>query len=179
MTGSAHLWAVGYDDEDRAAQVRNVIVSMTAAENSLRLLDIAVLVQSLDGSLELDGRPFPPGLHARPYGTLGFLAGFALAVPLLSDEAVARTFDSTVSELSHSVGIGETFRREIGSMMRPGTSALLVLDIAQNMSAILSRLRGIGGTILKSNVDIERANLIQSTLAEDGFPVKRPIEEVT
>jgi uncharacterized membrane protein len=84
----------------------------------------------------------------------------------LSEAAVARMFESTLPELSLRVGIDETFKSQIASMMRPGTSALLVLDVAENMSAILSRLRGVGGKILTSNVDIERANLIQSTLAE-------------
>ena len=66
---------------------------------------------------------------------------------------------------SHEVGIDEPFQKEIGSMMRPGTSALLVLDIAHDVNAVLERLRGLGGTILKRDVEIERANLIQATLA--------------
>jgi uncharacterized membrane protein len=33
------------------------------------------------------------------------------------------------------------------------------------MDAILHKIRGLGGTVLKTNVDVERAKLIQSTLA--------------
>jgi len=33
------------------------------------------------------------------------------------------------------------------------------------MDVILYRIRGLGGTVLKTNVDLERARLIQSTLA--------------
>ena len=33
------------------------------------------------------------------------------------------------------------------------------------MDAILHAIRGLGGTVLKTNVDLERAKLIQSTLA--------------
>ena len=33
------------------------------------------------------------------------------------------------------------------------------------MDAILRGIRGMGGTVLKTNVDLERAKLIQSTLA--------------
>jgi uncharacterized membrane protein len=50
-------------------------------------------------------------------------------------------------------------------MMNPGTSALFVLDQEGDMAAILQGIRGLGGTILKTNVDLERAKLIQSTLA--------------
>ena len=168
---SAHLWAVGFDNVNRADQVRKIIVSLADPQRALRLLDIAVLVRSQDSFLLLNGRVFPTGKHVWRHGTLGLLAGFALAVPLLSDEAVARLFDSSGKDPSHDVGIDEPFQLEIGSMMRPGTSALLVLDIADDVNAVVDHLRGLGGTILKTNVDIERAHWIQAVLAEKSFRV--------
>jgi len=51
-------------------------------------------------------------------------------------------------------------------MMKPGTSALFVLDDDGDMEVILHAIRGLGGTVLKTNVDLERAKLIQSTLQE-------------
>jgi uncharacterized membrane protein len=33
------------------------------------------------------------------------------------------------------------------------------------MDVILHKIRGLGGTVLKTNVDVEHAKLIQSTLA--------------
>ncbi len=55
--------------------------------------------------------------------------------------------------------------REVRSLIKPGTSVLFVLDEVGNMDAILRGIRGLGGTVLKTNVDLERARLIQSTLA--------------
>jgi uncharacterized membrane protein len=49
--------------------------------------------------------------------------------------------------------------------MKPGTSALFVLDQEGDMPAILQGIRGLGGTVLRTNVDVKRAKLIQSTLA--------------
>ena len=49
--------------------------------------------------------------------------------------------------------------------MKPGTSALFVLDRVGDMDAILQGIRGLGGTVLKTNVDLKRAQLIQTTLA--------------
>ena len=54
---------------------------------------------------------------------------------------------------------------DVESMMKPGTSALFVLDDEGDMEVILHKIRGLGGTVLKTNVDLERAKLIQSTLA--------------
>ena len=44
-------------------------------------------------------------------------------------------------------------------------NALFVLDDAAAMDVILHKIQGLGGTVLKTNVDLERAKLIQSTLA--------------
>ena len=63
------------------------------------------------------------------------------------------------------VGISEAFIRDVEAMMKPGTSALFVLDDAAAMDVILHKIQGLGGTVLKTNVDLERAKLIQSTLA--------------
>ena len=54
---------------------------------------------------------------------------------------------------------------ELQIKSRPGTSVLFVLDEAGEMDAILHGIRGMGGTVLKTNVDFDRAKLIQSTLA--------------
>jgi uncharacterized membrane protein len=65
---------------------------------------------------------------------------------------------------SHA-GIGDDFIREVEALMKPGTSALFVLDNDGDMDMILQTIRGLGGTVLKTNVDLERARLIQSALA--------------
>ncbi len=45
MTKSANLWAVGYDDMERANQVREEIVSLGWDKQYLILQDIAVVVR--------------------------------------------------------------------------------------------------------------------------------------
>ncbi len=49
--------------------------------------------------------------------------------------------------------------------MKPGTSALFVLDEQRELEAILHGIQGLGGTVIRTNVEPERAKLIQSTLA--------------
>jgi len=41
--------------------------------------------------------------------------------------------------------------------MKSGTSATFVLDCEGDMDVILHAIRGLGGTVLKTNVDVERA----------------------
>ena len=94
----------------------------------------------------------------------GFLAGLALGAPPLTGVAVGAWVRGTGGAAAE-VGIDDAFVREVEALMKPGTSALFVLDQEGDIEAILQGIRGLGGTVLKANVDVERARLIQSTLA--------------
>jgi len=48
-----------------------------------------------------------------------------------------------------------------------------VLDCEGDMEVILHGIRGLGGTVLKTNVDVERARLIQSTLSAPSAPTTK------
>src|SRR6266850_4978662 len=73
-----------------------------------------------------------------------------------------------------AVGIGDDFVREVEGLMQPGTSALFVVDSEGNMEVILHAIQGLGGTVLRTNVDLQRAKLIQSTLAAASADTSKP-----
>jgi uncharacterized membrane protein len=73
--------------------------------------------------------------------------------------------DNVVGSILVGLGIRDDFVRDVERMMKPGTSALFVLDDVGALDVILHRIRGLGGTVLKTNVDMERARLVQATLA--------------
>jgi uncharacterized membrane protein len=164
MTKSGHLWAIGYEAMGRAEQVRDEITRL-GERGCLILLDTAVVVRYPDGSATLDGEPFwvVPKIQG---GTLGsFLASLALGAPPLTGAGVGALLSATGTAASSAFGIGEDFIRHVEGLIKPGTSALFVLDQEGDLEAILQGIRGLGGTVLKTSVDMERAKLIQSTLA--------------
>jgi uncharacterized membrane protein len=163
MIKGAHLWAVAYDDMKRAEQVRAEITRL-GEKHCLILLDAAVVVRHPDGIVTLNGERFASIPYFRGHTFAGFLGGLALGAPPLTASAagaLARAAGGPAAE----VGIDEDFIREVQALMKPGTSALFILDQAGDMPAILRGIRGLGGTVLRTNVDVERARLIQSTLA--------------
>jgi uncharacterized membrane protein len=168
MTTSAHLWAVGYDVVTQADQVRDEIVELGwgagKAGKDLLLEDIAVVARYPDGSFAFDRKPFPGLANILACTGVGFLAGLALAAPLTGATIGALLGSAGTAAATHT-GISEDFIHDVEAMMKPGTSALFVLDEEGNMDVILHKIRGLGGTILKTNVDLERARLIQSALA--------------
>jgi uncharacterized membrane protein len=163
MTKAGHLWAIGYDDMARAEQVRHEIAKL-GDKHCLILLDTAVVVRYPDGSVTLDGEPFVATIDFSGHSFASFFAGLALGAPPLTAAAAGARVRST-GRAAAEVGIDDAFVCEAQSLMKPGTSALFVLDQEGDMEAILQGIRGLGGTVLKANVDVNRARLIQSTLA--------------
>jgi uncharacterized membrane protein len=164
VIGSGHLWAIGYDDMERAHQVRAEITRLGWDAPYLLLSDVAVVVRHPDGSLTLDREPFPAVVNILSCAAVGFIAGLVLAAPL-AGAAVGAALGGAGSAAAAGVGIGDDFVRDVEAMMKPGTSVLFVLDDEGDMDVILHAIRGLGGTVLKTNVDVERAKLIQATLA--------------
>jgi uncharacterized membrane protein len=176
MTTAAHLWAIGYDDMVRADQVRDEIAELGwgagKAGKYLLLEDIAVVVRHADGSFTLDRRPFSDLASVLACTGVGFLAGLALAAPL-TGATIGALFGGADIVATHA-GMSKAFIREVEAMIKPGTSALFVLDEEVDMEVILHKIRGLGGTVLKTNVDPERAKLIQSTLAAASAEETQP-----
>ena len=170
MTTSAHLWAIGYDDVARADEVREVISKLSwntgGVEKYLLLQDIAVVVRHFDGSFTLDRLPLPDATNIAGCTLVGLLAGAVLAAPIAgaSIGALIGSVGTAISALTN--GISENFIREAEELMSPGTSALFVLDHVGDMDVILHTIHGLGGKVIKTNVDAERVKLIQSTLAD-------------
>jgi uncharacterized membrane protein len=159
------LWAVGYDDLERAEQVRAEIGKL-GETHCLILLDTAVVKRYPDGCVTLDGEPLVAAPQLARPTFASFLAGLALGAPPLTGAAVGALVGHTGGAASE-VGIDDDFVREVEALMKPGTSALFVLDREGEMEAILQGISGLGGTVLRTNVDLERAQLIQSTLAAE------------
>ena len=165
MKKSTHLWAVGYDDTERADQVRAEIVHLGWDTSRLLLEDVVVVVRHPDGSFTLNRERFPVAPNILGTSAVGFLAGLVIGVPLVGAAVGAMVGSAASATMVMSTGIANDFVTEVKSLMRPGTSALFVLDREGDMEAILHGIRGLGGTLLKTNVDVERARLVQSTLA--------------
>jgi uncharacterized membrane protein len=171
MNTDAHLWAVAYDDAARADQVREELAKLGwgpgHAAKYLILLDMAVVVRHADGSFTLDRKPFPGITNILACTGVGFLAGLVLAAPL-TGATIGALLGGAGTVAATSAGIRDEFIRDVERLMKPISSALFVLDEAGDMDMILHTLKGMGGTVLVTNVDLERATLIQSTLAAAG-----------
>jgi uncharacterized membrane protein len=148
---------------ERAAQVGDEIATL-GEKHELTLLDIAVAVRYGDGSLTLNGEPLRVVTEVHRGTIARLLACLALGAPPLCGPAVGVMY-TRFGTATKEVDISDEFVREVETLIKPGTSVLFVLDQGGDMDAILHAIRGQGGTVLKTNVDLEHARLIQSTLS--------------
>ncbi len=89
MSKCANLWAVGFDDTERATQFQDEITRLGWEKHFLKLLDVALAVRYPDGSLTLNGEPFPIVTNIVGHTAATFLAGLMLAAPPLTSAAVS------------------------------------------------------------------------------------------
>jgi uncharacterized membrane protein len=175
---NAHFWAIAYDDPGQAERTRAKVTELAGAGQYLLLLDLAILSRAGNGSYTLNREAFPLTSNILAGGTLGFLTGLALAAPV-TGAAIGALLGTAASTVANAVGIEDAFIQDVERLMKPGTSALLVLDDQGDMEVILHGIRGLGGTVLKTNVDLERAKLIQATLRADPVQSSAPDKSAT
>jgi uncharacterized membrane protein len=171
MTEEAHLWVVGFDNTIRAEEVRKEIAQLAGPQEYLQLLDLAVVVRWNDGSLTCEREAFPRIENIAGSSMIGLLVGLVVGAPLVG-ATIGGVVGSAAAAVVSKVGIDDAFIGEVGNMIGPGTSALFVLDNVGDLEVILNRIRGLGGTILKTNVDLEQAKVIQSALSSKGGVVR-------
>src|SRR4029434_7715376 len=146
MTKSEHLWAIGYDDLGRAEQVRDEIIRLGWDTHYLILLDIAVVVRHPDGSFTFNREPVPAVANILGSTVVGFLAGLVLLAPMTGATVGALVGGAGTAASLAAVGIEDDFVREVEGLMKPGTSAVFVLDSEGDMDVILhARYRGWAG----------------------------------
>jgi uncharacterized membrane protein len=162
MKAAGNLWAVAYNDTDRAEQLRAELRSLEEGQ-FLLVEDMAVVVRAPDGSFRIDREPLPVAGNMLACSLVGFLAGLVVLAPV-AGAAIGALVGGAGSVIAR-VGIADDFIREVTGLMQPGTSTLFLLDAGADMDVVCPRIRGLGGTVVKTNVDAQRAKEIQAALA--------------
>jgi uncharacterized membrane protein len=144
---TGHLWAIGYDDTERAGQVRDEIIRLGWNRSDLIIEGIAVVVRHPDATYTIH-RGLNPGVaFYLGAGLVGFLTGLVLGMPV-AGAAIGAFQAGAAAVLADSVKIDGDFIREAQGLMKPNTSAVFVLDEVGDMDRILPAIRAFGGTIL-------------------------------
>jgi len=161
---TAHLWAIAYEDLSQARRARDVLKELAGPESYLFLLDTLIVVRDADGSHSVDREPQHTAKDIAMAGVLGALVGWVLSAPALG-AAVGTILVGAASAAAHAALIDKKFVEEVKALMKPSTTALFVLDDVGDMEVVIHQIRGLGGAVLKTNVDLEQLRLVQTALS--------------
>lgn len=163
--GDLNLWALGYEDPSRAKEVRAEILRFENL-HGLHVLDAIVVTRQSDGSFTLEREEqCSTAAGVLGFGVLGFIIGLVVLEPL-AGAAIGASLGSLVVASAKQLGIDDNFVNEVKDLIKPATSALFLLTKTTNPEAVLYRIRGLGGTVLKTNVHSELAETVQQALNE-------------
>jgi uncharacterized membrane protein len=176
------LWAIGYDAVGRADKVWHELAKLEA-EGLLRIKDLAVAARKPDGAFEVRHEVRASADAIAGGGVVGFLVGLMLLEPLLGPAGVlaallgplAGTVLGSAAGALVAAGVSDDFIRQVEGVMKPGSSALFLLASTDDLDRLLPRLHGLGGKVLRSSVDVNKARELQAALnaAADAPPGDR------
>lgn len=179
----AELLVVGFPGIHRASEVLDQVRKLDDSYE-IHLRDAVAIYRTNDGQLRLDQSVLPTSEEEAGWaGLLGGLLGGLLVAPFTAGASAAAavaavgagavTLGATgaiigsedAADWKRAYGISEEFTREVGGMVQPGQSAVIVLARAKNQDQVIERFRGYGGKVLRTTLSADSAKKLQATLA--------------
>jgi len=157
------LVVIGFDDENKAFELRAALAKMQK-EYLIKMDDVVVVTKNEKGKAKLHQAVNLTAAGAAGGGFWGLLIGMIFLNPLLG-AAVGAGAGAISGKLS-DIGINDKFMKELGETMQPGNSALFVLVRKATPDKVLERLKGFGGTVLKTSLTADKEEELRAALEE-------------
>jgi uncharacterized membrane protein len=160
----SELIIIGYPDEDRAEQVWRELVQLE--QNYLiDLEDAAIIRRDEKGRMHVT----TPAHHAVALGSLsglfwGTLIGLIFLLPLAPLAGVAGGIMGAALGAAGDLGIKDSFKERVRNLVKPGTSAILVVVRKTTPDKFLEALRPYGGEVLQTSLTHEAEQRLMEAL---------------
>jgi uncharacterized membrane protein len=145
----SNLIAVAYPDAATAEEVRAAL-AQTMKEHLIELDDAVVVIRGEDGKVKLDQAVSTAGAGAAGGALWGGLIGLLFLSPLLG-AAIGAAAGGASGALS-DVGVDDSFMKELGAKLTPGSAALIVLVRSSTPDKVLPRIAQYGGHVIQSSL---------------------------
>lgn len=148
----SELIAVAFDDEFKAEQVRLDLLQLEH-DHLVDLEEAAVVVHKKNGKVKLNHVSHFTLPLALGGGFVGVLVGLILINPALAlFGLIAGTGLGAAVGSLREIGIDEKFMKDLGSHLKPGTSALFIVARKAEPEAVLKELKRFGGHVLRTSL---------------------------
>ena len=159
----SELIAIAFPTEAKAEEVRQKLLAMQK-EYLIELDDAVVAVKDSEGQIKLHQAINTTAVGAVSGAFWGSLIGLIFLMPLAG--AALGAASGTLSGYLTDLGINDEWMKETAAAVQPGTAALFVLVRKVTGDKVLDRLKGEGGTVLKTSLDHTKEAALQAALAE-------------
>ena len=171
------LVAVAYPDVYRAGEVCAAMQCLHE-EFLIEIEDIAFITREQNGKVKLHQTVTVPLVAASAglgmmKGTIwGGIIGLFFLQPVLGAVAGGALGAAGGAMTGRIVdyGIPNSFMKELGEKVQPGTSVLFILFRKANWEKVLERVANYGGTVMHSSLSSEAEAKLQAGLAEGAEP---------
>ncbi len=157
------LVVIAFPSETKAEEIRQKLLAMQK-EYLIELGDAVVAVKDSSGTIKLNQLINTTAAGAATGAFWGTLIGLIFLMPLAG--AALGVASGTLSGYLTDVGIDDKWMKETAAAVQPGTAALFVLVRKVTADKVLERLKGEGGTVLKTSLDHTKEAALQAALAE-------------
>lgn len=167
----SHLVAIAYPDERRAGEVVQTLAELDA-QGVIVLEDVAAVTQDREGGFKIERILGHAAAGAAVGSFWGALVGLVFLMPAAgaivgaAGGAVAGKFIGVVrSDDADELGFGQ-FGQQVSAVMRPGSSAVLMLVHKKDPGAAIATLQQYGGRVLRTTLPDEVETQLQNALAQ-------------
>jgi uncharacterized membrane protein len=157
------LVVIAFPTEAKAEEVRQKLLAMQK-DYLIELGDAVVAVKDSNGNIKLNQLINTTAAGAVTGTFWGALIGLIFLMPLAG--AALGAASGTLGGYLTDVGIDDKWMKETAAAIQPGTAALFVLVRKVTADKVLERLKGEGGTVLKTSLDYTKEAALQAALAE-------------
>ena len=135
-------------------------------ERSLVLEDAVIVTREDGGKVKLHQARSTTGAGAVGGAMWGGLIGLLFLAPLLGMAVGAATGGLTGKMTD--VGVDDSFLKELGDRLEPGTAAVIVLVHRSTPDKVIPAIREYGGTVLQSSLDNDAEARLREALQVQG-----------
>ena len=157
------LVVIAFPTEAKAEEVRRKLFAMQR-DYLIELDDAVVAAKDIPGRIKLNQLISTTAAGAVSGTFWGTLIGLIFLMPLVG--AAMGAASGALGGALTDLGINDNWLKETAAAIQPGTAALFVLVRKVTADKVLERLRGEGGTVMKTSLDHTKEAALQAALAE-------------
>ena len=158
----ADLVAIEFSSEAKAEDVRQKLLDLQS-EYLIELEDAVVAVKRPNGRVKLN-QLFHPAAAGAAYGSLwGLIVGFIFLMPLAG--VIVGAASGAIGGALSDVGIDDEFMKNVTDSIESGQAVLFLLIRKMTTDKVLADLKGVGGTVLRTSLDLSKEQALRDALS--------------